>query len=219
MRSIAGIVARDARTVHPSGSGLLMTLHRTTRLSLAVAGLLATFIVVAPTSGATQAPDPTSTPSSTAVADQPTQTAPTSDELATVATLDSATGKVLAVWSGSQADRDQAIAAQKAQFGLSDTSAPQPAPDSPVASIVRHSPCTANTGYFEVWNYPPLVCYANSGVIATAIFSVYGFYTGNNVGGVHWICGGTTCNSGYWGKWATVLLSSPYPEVTQVYIQ
>jgi hypothetical protein len=195
-----------------------MTLHRTTRLSLAVAGLLATFIAVAPTSGATQAPDPTSTPSSTAVADQPTQTAPTSDELATVATLDSATGKILAVWSGPQSGRDQAIASQKAQFKLGATAAPKAAPDGPVASIVRHSPCTANTGYFEVWNYPPLVCYANSGSTSAAIFSVYGFYTGNNVGGVYYTCGGT-CNTGYWGKWATVLFSTPYPEVTGVFIQ
>jgi len=204
----------------PSALGLLMKLFRFTRVTLVAGALVATAIVIAPASGATtQAqPDPQPTPSIGVSDGSSSPVTPSADELATVATLDPATGAVLAVWAGPQSQRDSAIASQKAKFSLGATAAPAPAPDGPVASIVRHSPCTANTGYFEVWNYPPLVCYANAGAINTAIYSVYGFYTGNNVGGVHWTCGGT-CDSGYWGKWSTVLFASPYPEVTYVYIQ
>ena len=84
--------------------------------------------------------------------------------------------------------------------------------------ISRHSPCTANTGYFELLNYPPLVCFANAGAMSVTITSVYEVDTGNNVGGVHWNCGGT-CNTGYYPKWSTIIFNTPFPTVNYVYIQ
>jgi hypothetical protein len=180
---------------------------RLMRLPLVAAVLFAAALVTAPVSVATVAPPQTPT----------VQATPAPNELVTVATIDPATGNVTARWTGPQSQRDQEVAAQRAAVGAPSPTAPPSRGLTPLIS--RHSPCTANTGYFEVWNYPPLVCFANSGGTSVTLYSVYEFYTGNNVGGVHWLCGGGVCDSGYWPKWSSVVFGSPLPTVNYVYIQ
>jgi hypothetical protein len=185
-----------------------MKLLRLAQTSFVAASLLATAVVSAPLSAAASTPIGT-------ISSAPATPAP--GELATVATIDSTTGRVIATWTGPQAQKAQVIAAQQSAIGSTKSPALPPRGVTPL--IARHSPCTAGTGYFEVWNSPPLVCFANSGATNVTLYSVYEFDTGNNVGGVHWICGGSNCNTGYWPKWSTVLFNSPYPTVNYVYIQ
>lgn len=184
-----------------------MKLSRSTRALFVAGTLVAGLLVAAPlTAGAAVTIAPTQTP---------TQTAPGPNDTTTVATVDPTTGQVVAQWSGPASEKAAVLATQRAAIAATHPVYAQPPRFSP--QIVRQSPCTAGTGYFEIWNYPPLVCFANSGSTSVSIGSVYEFDTGNNVGGVHYTCGGT-CNSGAWGKWTTVLFN-PFPTVTLVYIQ
>ena len=184
-----------------------MKLLRLTKASLVAAALLATAVVAAPASGAISTPTGPGTP-----------VAPAAGQITTVATVDVATGKVISTWTGPQSQKAQAVQSQRSAIG-----APTPvtvtSPSRGVTPLIsRHSPCTANTGYFELWN-SGLVCFANAGGTSVAIYSVYEVDTGNNVGGVYWQCGGTTCDSGYWPKWSTILFNAPYATITFVYIQ
>jgi hypothetical protein len=184
---------------------------RFTKVALVAAALLATAVVTAPGSSAISVV-------TGATAQAPVTPAP--GELATVATIDAATGQVLTTWTGPQSQKAQVIAAQRSAVGSIDPIAPAPGkPGGFTTLISRHSPCTADTGYFEVLNYPPLVCFANSGATSVTLTSVYEVDTGNNVGGVHWICGGSTCNTGYFPKWSTIIFNTPFPTVNYVYIQ
>ncbi len=185
-----------------------MKLLGLTKASLVAAALLATAVVAtvsAPASGAISTPTGPGTP-----------VTPTPSQVTTVATIDVATGKVISKWTGPASQNAQAVQAQRKAIG-----APTPvtAPPHGVTPLIsRHSPCTANTGYFELWN-SGLVCFANSGGTSVTIYSVYEVDTGNNRGGVYWQCGSGTCDSGYWPKWSTVLFNAPYPTITFVYIQ
>jgi hypothetical protein len=140
---------------------------------------------------------------------------------ATWVTLDAKTGKLV---SKEKMTQGEALARQAAE---QKAKAAQIAANKRAAgvhlapAISRHSPCTANTGYFQIWNYPPLVCFANAGAVRVTINSVYEFDTGNNVGGLHWLssgCGGGVCDSGYWGKNSYIGLNG-YVTVNYVYIQ
>jgi hypothetical protein len=184
---------------------------RFAKITLAAAALLVTAMVYAPGSSAI-------TVVTGLTAQAPVTPAP--GELATVATIDSTTGQVVTEWTGPQSDKAQVIAAQRSAAGVTVPAAPAPGRPGGVTTLIsRHSPCTAGTGYFEVWNYPPLVCFANSGATSVTLTSVYEVDTGNNVGGVHWICGGSSCNTGYFPKWSTIIFNAPSPTVNYVYIQ
>jgi len=186
-----------------------MKLLRLTQASFAAGVLLVTAAVVAPDASAISVV--TGLSASVSVSPAP-------GELATVATFDSTTGQLLATWTGPQSQKAQVLAAQRSAIGAT-TPAPAKPSGGVTALISRHSPCTAGTGYFEVWNAPPLVCFANSGATSVTLFSVYEVDTGNNIGGVHWICGGSSCNTGYFPKWSTIIFNTPYPTVNYVYIQ
>ncbi len=182
-----------------------MKLLRLTKTSLVAAALLAAAVVSAPAAGAISTPTQPGTP----VTPAPTQTT-------TVTTIDVATGKVISKWTGPQSQKAQAVQSQRSAIGAPAPVASPPRGVTPLIS--RHSPCTANTGYFELWN-SGLVCFANSGATSVTIYGVYEIDTGNNVGGVHWLCGAYSCDSGYWPKWSTVLFNAPYATVTYIYIQ
>jgi hypothetical protein len=188
-----------------------MKILRLTKTSIIAVALMATAVVCAQDSSAISVV--------TGITPQAPVT-PAPGELATVATFDSATGQVLATWTGPQSQKTQVIAAQRSAAGI-----PNPTGSSTTRLggatplISRHSPCTANTGYFEVLNYPPLVCFANSGSTSVTLTSVYEVDTGNNVGGVYWVCGGGSCNTGYFPKWSTIIFNTPFPTVNDVYIQ
>jgi hypothetical protein len=187
--------------------GTVMYQFRSMQLSFVAGILIAGALVSVPVAAAATVPSPV--PAQVSVT-------PAADQSVTVATIDPVSGKVTASWTGPQSQRDQEVAAQRSAIG---SPLPPTQPGRVMPLISRHSPCTAGTGYFEIYNSPPLVCFANSGATSVTLYSVYEFYTGNNVGGVHWLCGGGTCDSGYWPKWSTVLFGSPLPTVTYVYIQ
>jgi hypothetical protein len=188
-----------------------MKIPKLATVSLVAAALLASAVVGAPSSSAISVVSGVTTQA-------PVTPAP--GELATVATIDSATGSVLAEWTGPQSERAQIAASQRSTFGITIPTGPTPGKVGGATPLIsRHSPCTDGTGYFEVLNYPPLVCFANSGAVSVTITSVYEVDTGNNVGGVHWICGGSTCNTGYFPKWSTIIFNTPFPTVNYVYIQ
>lgn len=188
-----------------------MKIRRLTQASLVAVALLTAALVCAPGGSAINVvTGPT--------AQAPVQPGP--NDLATVATIDATNGKVLTEWTGPQSERAGVLAAQLSATGSGPTTTPIGLGGGGFSpNISRHSPCTAGTGYFEVWNYPPLVCFANSGGVSVSIASVYEVVTGNNIGGVHWICGGGTCDTGYWPKWSTIVFNTPNPTVNYVYIQ
>lgn len=105
---------------------------------------------------------------------------------ATVQWVDAATGKVTKTWTGSQAEAT--VIAEKEAAALPPvTTEPKQTQIPPAATnISRQSPCTANTGYFEVHNYPPLVCFANAGSINVYIDQVYKVANGNNQAAFGW---------------------------------
>jgi hypothetical protein len=190
--------------------GQTMRIRRLTQSSLVAAALIATALVCAPGSSAinvvtgltTQAP-----------------VYPAANDPTSVTTIDSTTGQVIAQWNGPESQKAAALAAQRSAIGSGPSTGSPGLPGGFTTNISRHSPCTAGTGYFEIWNYPPLVCYANSGAVSVSIGSVYEVDTGNNVGGVHFTCGAGTCNTGYSPKWSTILFNTPSPTVNYVYIQ
>jgi hypothetical protein len=188
-----------------------MRIRRLTPTALVAVALLATAVVCAPASSAIT------------VVNGPTVQAPVTpgpDQVTTVVTIDSTTGQVVTEWTGPESQNAAVVAQQRAAAGISAPASPPSLGSGGFApQIARHSPCTAGTGYFEVWNYPPLVCFANSGAMTVSIATVYEVDTGNNIGGVHFTCGGSTCNTGYFPKWSTILFNTPFPTVNYVYIQ
>lgn len=106
---------------------------------------------------------------------------------ASVLFVDAQTGKVTKTWTGSQAEQVKILDQEAAKLPPL-TTVPKPTSIPPAAtSISRQSPCTANTGYFEVRNYPPLVCFANRGTISVYIDQVYQVLNGNNVAAFTWV--------------------------------
>lgn len=105
---------------------------------------------------------------------------------ATVLFVDAQTGKVTKTWTGSPAEQAKILDQEAAKLPPL-TTVPKATRIPPAAtSISRQSPCTANTGYFEVRNYPPLVCFANRGSINVYIDQVYQVLNGNNVAAFAW---------------------------------
>jgi len=188
-----------------------MKIRRLTQASFVAAAIVVTAIVSAPDSSAINVV--------TGLTLQAPVT-PAPDQVTTVVTIDSTTGQVVTSWTGPESENAAQVAAQRSAAGVpAPTSSGTPGGGGFIPLISRHSPCTADTGYFEVWNGPPLVCFANSGAMSVTLYSVYEVDTGNNVGGVHYTCGSGTCNTGYFPKWSTIVFNTPFPTVNYVYIQ
>ena len=56
----------------------------------------------------------------------------------------------------------------------------------PVLPLTRRLSCSDPNPYWDVRNYPPLLCFADAGDINVAIYSVYEVDSGNNSGSVTW---------------------------------
>lgn len=98
------------------------------------------------------------------------------------------------------------------------TSWQQRHPDVVTPDINRVNGCTDPNSYWDVRNYPPLVCFANAGSISVAIYSVYQVNTGNNAGWFEYYYGGYYYDTPNLGKWNTVNFTNFRPEVTFIQI-
>jgi hypothetical protein len=85
-------------------------------------------------------------------------------------------------------------------------------------AISRVNGCTDPNSYWDVRNYPPLVCFAYAGSISVAIYSVYEVDTGNNAGHFNFYYNGSYYDSGYLPKWYPVYFTNFRPEVTFIQI-
>lgn len=122
----------------------------------------------------------------TSAAAAETAAVPSPAAVATVLFVDATTGKVTKTWTGSPADAAKILDQEAAKLPPRTTAPKQTRIPPATTSISRQSPCTANTGYFEVRNYPPLVCFANRGSINVFIDQVYQVLNGNNVAAFAW---------------------------------
>lgn len=119
-----------------------------------------------------------------------------------------ANGKVTRTWTGTRAE--QAVIEKKYESTLPPRKAAGKPNSFPPAmtNISRHSPCTAGTGYFEVYNYPPLVCFANSGTASVYIDQVYKVNSGNNTGAVEYKSFGVDYVTRIGAKYRTVYFNN-----------
>lgn len=128
------------------------------------------------------------------------------DTVASIQWVDGA-GKVTRTWTGTLAE--QAVVEKQYEATLPPrkvTAKPNVIPPAST-SISRQSPCTAGTGYFEVYNYPPLVCFANAGQINVYIDQVYKVNSGNNTGAVGYKSFGVNYVTRIGAKYRTVFFN------------
>jgi hypothetical protein len=63
--------------------------------------------------------------------------------------------------------------------------------------------CTNRNDFLVLWNYPPKVCFANSGDVDVRVYDVYRVDSGNNSGYVTWWNGASWVPSSF-AKWTSV---------------
>jgi hypothetical protein len=137
------------------------------------AGILTT-LAAAVVGTAVAVPNATATPAPRSAA------AP--QQVATLEWIDGATGTVTRTWTGSPeqaaAIRQGVVAPPDTGAGHNDLGTVQPA--------LRRVSCTDPNPYWDIRNYPPLLCFADAGDANVAIYSVYEVDSGNNIGNVTW---------------------------------
>jgi hypothetical protein len=96
--------------------------------------------------------------------------------------IDANTGAVTRTWTGSPeqaaAIRRGAAAPAGTRAGRNNAGTVQP--------DLRRLSCTDPNPYWDIRNYPPLLCFADAGDLNVAIYSVYEVDSGNNTGSVTW---------------------------------
>jgi hypothetical protein len=101
---------------------------------------------------------------------------------AAVEWIDANTGAVTRTWTGSPeqaaAIRQRVVAPPGTAAGRNDSGTVQP--------LLRRVSCTDPNPYWDVRNYPPLLCFADAGDLNVAIYSVYEVDAGNNTGSFTW---------------------------------
>lgn len=105
-------------------------------------------------------------------------------------------GHIERVWHGTQAQQQAILQADRANRPTHRPSSLPPDILPTGSNIGAHSQraasvnpdinrvygCTAPNDFWDVWNYPPLVCFANAGTISVSIYDVYEVDSGNNTG-------------------------------------
>jgi hypothetical protein len=138
------------------------------------AGILLTVAAVV-VATAVAVPDASASPAS-----RPTPaTTPTA---ATLEWIDADTGAITRTWTGSP---EQAAAIRPGVVAPAWTGAAR-RKAGPVQPDLRRLSCTDPNPYWDIRNYPPLLCFADAGDLNVAIYSVYEVDSGNNIGSVTW---------------------------------
>lgn len=132
--------------------------------------------------------------------DQPTmsnQAAVAASHTETIQWIDAATGRLTRTWT-----RPAASASVTRH-----SPARPPSTDGTGRSIYRLD-CSDPNPYWDVRNYPPLVCFANSGDLDVQIYHAYEVDSGNNTGWFRWLdTNGNEVTTTISDRWVTVIFS------------
>src|SRR5205823_13548199 len=103
--------------------------------------------------------------------------------------IDPATGAAVRTWTG-RPERAAAIRAAVIPPAAAATAGTSTGTGTTglatVLPAIRRVTCSDPNPYWDVRNYPPLVCFADAGDISVAIYSVYEVDSGNNTGSFTW---------------------------------
>src|SRR5262249_25601061 len=134
-----------------------------------------------------------------------TESAVQPPEVVTLLWIDSATGQVTRTWSGSPA----AAAVLRGPADSPRITAAGRRSDNGAAPLTRRSyDCSDPNSYWNVRNYPPLVCFADAGDIDVLIYRAYEVDSGNNVGSFTYTTSIGYRRIQYLPRWTSALFSS-----------
>jgi Beta/Gamma crystallin len=138
----------------------------------------------------------------------------------TLTWIDASTGRVVRTWTGPPAKARAARGRVAPPAGPPAGPAAGPPAGGPglavAAAAIHRVSCRDPNSYWDVRNYPPLVCFANAGDVNVAIYSVYEIDSGNNSGRFTW-CYRGRCHSQALGRWTSAFFS-PRVFVSHIHI-
>jgi hypothetical protein len=135
----------------------------------------------------------------------------------TLTWINPASGRVVRTWTGSPAAAATIRARQVPPPAAPPANPPADPPGLSVAAAAIHRvTCSDPNSYWDVRNYPPLVCFANAGDVSVAIYSVYEVDSGNNTGTFTW-CYNGGCHAQSLGRWTSAFFS-PRVFVSHIHI-